>query len=69
MILAHVRAGTPVTAANPSGASSIDERASQTRSSTSRGVDLASLRGRLLRSDMGSPDLLRRVNANLRFTV
>lgn len=54
-ILAHVRAGTPVAAASPSGASSIDERASQTRSSTSRGVGLASLRGGLLRSGAPSP--------------
>lgn len=33
--------------------------AAATRSSTSRCVDLASLRGRLLRPDMGFPDLLR----------
>lgn len=46
--------------ASPGGASGSDERASRTRFSISRGVDLASLRGRLLRSDMGSPDLLRR---------
>lgn len=59
-ILAHVRAGTPVVAASPSGASSIEERASQTRSSTSGGVSLASLRGRLLRSESPSPDLLLR---------
>lgn len=36
------------------------ERASQTRSSTSGGVSLASLRGRLLRSESPSPDLLLR---------
>ena len=33
----------------------MDERASQTASSTSGGVDLASLRGLLGRSDSGSP--------------
>lgn len=59
-ILAHVRAGTPVAAASPSGASIIEERASQTRSSTSAGASLASLRGRLLRSERPSPDLLLR---------
>lgn len=59
-ILAHVRAGTPVAAARPSGASSMDDLAAQTRSSTSGGVSLASLRGRLLRSERPSPDLLLR---------
>lgn len=59
-ILAQVRAGTPVATASPSGASMSSRLAAATRSSTSCGVDLASLRGRLLRPDMGSPDLLRR---------
>lgn len=54
-IRAHVLAGTPVTAASASGEGSMDGRASQTASSTSGGVDPASLRGLLGRSDSGSP--------------
>lgn len=54
-ILAQVRAGTPVAAARASGARSIEERAPRTRASVSSGVDLASLRGLLGRSDIGSP--------------
>lgn len=58
-IRAHVRVGTPVSAARASGASSMALRASQARSSTSGGVSLASLRGRLLRSASPSPRLAR----------
>lgn len=54
-ILAQVRAGTPVSAANASSAGRRLALASATRSSTSAGVSLASLRGRLPRSDMASP--------------
>ena len=59
-ILAQVRAGTPVAAARPSGASMSSRLAAATRSSTSGGVSLASLRGRLLRSASPSPDLPQR---------
>ena len=54
-ILAQVRAGTPVAVARASGASSIPRLASRTLVSSSGGVSRASLRGRLLRSDIGSP--------------
>ncbi len=62
-ILAQVRAGTPVAAASPRGASMSSRLAAATRSSASGGVSLASLRGRLLRSPSPSPDLLRRSHA------
>lgn len=42
---------TPVAAARPSGTSSMGDLAEQARSSTSGGVSLASLSGRLLRSE------------------
>ena len=54
-----MRAGTPVTAASAGGASSIVRLASRTRASASGGVAPASLRGLLLRSDIGSPRLAR----------
>ena len=41
------------------GASSMERLASRTRASASGGVALASLRGLLLRSDIGSPRLAR----------
>ena len=58
-ILAPVRAGTPVAVERQSGAGGIERRTSRTRRSASGGVSLASLRGRLPRSDMGSPRLAR----------
>lgn len=54
-----MRAGTPVSAASAVGASSMERLASRTLSSASVGVSLASLRGLLLRSDIGSPRLAR----------
>ena len=54
-ILAQVRAGTPVSAESASGASSRERLAAMTRASASAGVDLASLRGLLVLSDIGSP--------------
>lgn len=42
---------TPVEAARPSGTNSMDDLAEQARSSTSGGVGLAGLSGRLLRSE------------------
>ena len=50
-----MRAGTPVSAASASGASSRERLASATLPSASAGVDLASLRGLLLLSVIGSP--------------
>ena len=54
-----MRAGTPVSAASASGASSIERLASRTLFSVSGGVSLASLRGLLDRSDIGSQRLAR----------